>query len=164
MKNEATIKGTCQVCGRRIGAKIGTVAHHGYRRPGYGWQTDSCAGAQYVPYEQSCERLAEVVKDVEGYIAATQKLLTELLISPPETISMWVKFGSYGAGKQETYDKPEGFGEVSYKGSTRPHTYADLYSTKLYGYKRDIAGSEETLARMKKRVQEWTPAQVQEAK
>jgi hypothetical protein len=47
----------CQICGRLIQAKNGRIAHHGYQRPGHGWQTASCPGAKYRPYEVACERL-----------------------------------------------------------------------------------------------------------
>jgi len=43
---------TCQVCGRKIHAKNGTIAHHGYQRPyDAGFQTSSCLGARHVPFE-----------------------------------------------------------------------------------------------------------------
>lgn len=37
---------TCQCCFRQIFAETGTIAHHGYERPGHGWQTASCVGAK----------------------------------------------------------------------------------------------------------------------
>lgn len=55
--------GLCQVCGRQHGSINGqghVVAHHGYERPGDGWQTASCAGAMYPFLEQSCERAKEI--------------------------------------------------------------------------------------------------------
>ena len=50
MNNE---RKTCQICGRQILAKNGKIAHHGYRRPGVGWQTGSCEGARCLPLEVS---------------------------------------------------------------------------------------------------------------
>jgi hypothetical protein len=47
----------CQCCGRRILAKRGLIAHHGYTRPGQGWQTASCMGAGYVPFAFGRDRL-----------------------------------------------------------------------------------------------------------
>jgi hypothetical protein len=51
----------CQICGRAIHAAAGLIAHHGYERPGDGFQTDSCAGARYEPYEISRDRIREVL-------------------------------------------------------------------------------------------------------
>lgn len=41
----------CQCCGRAILSKGGVIAHHGYERPGQGWQTRSCYGARHLPWE-----------------------------------------------------------------------------------------------------------------
>lgn len=56
------VVGTCQVCARPIGFKAGVIAHHGYERPGQGWQTASCFGARALPFEQSRDRLGEWIE------------------------------------------------------------------------------------------------------
>lgn len=57
------VERTCQVCGRGIFANTGVIAHHGYQRPGEGWQTPSCNGARELPFEQSRAALgAEIVR------------------------------------------------------------------------------------------------------
>lgn len=43
----------CQICERDILADLGMIAHHGYTRPGDGWQTSSCMGARELPFEVS---------------------------------------------------------------------------------------------------------------
>lgn len=48
---------TCQICARPIHAANGIIAHHGYERPQYGWQTDSCFGARCEPFEVSRDEL-----------------------------------------------------------------------------------------------------------
>lgn len=50
---------TCQICGRGIFAEAGVIAHHGYERPGTGWQTPSCEGARQLPFEVERDRLGE---------------------------------------------------------------------------------------------------------
>jgi len=52
---------TCQCCGRQIFAQAGSIAHHGYERPGYGWQTASCMGAKYPPLQVDRARLADLI-------------------------------------------------------------------------------------------------------
>ncbi len=44
--------GTCQICERIIMLDPnGTIHHHGYERPGIGYQTESCSGARGPAYE-----------------------------------------------------------------------------------------------------------------
>ena len=57
----------CQCCGRAIHAALGKIAHHGYTRPGYGWQTPSCFGAKRLPWE--ADRSA--VKDLIDHLKET---------------------------------------------------------------------------------------------
>lgn len=60
---------TCQVCGRPIFAETGVIAHHGYTRPGDGWQTPSCWGARELPFEVSRDALGRYIAYVAGYLA-----------------------------------------------------------------------------------------------
>lgn len=53
---------TCQCCGRAIQANTGKIAHHGYQRPGLGWQTASCEGAQELPFEVSRDALGRYIE------------------------------------------------------------------------------------------------------
>lgn len=52
---------TCQICGRPILAETGVIAHHGYKRPGHGWQTASCYGARELPFEKSRDCLGRYI-------------------------------------------------------------------------------------------------------
>jgi hypothetical protein len=52
----------CQCCGRQIEAERGKIAHHGYTRPRLGWQTSSCVGAQFPPYQLSRDRLGWMIE------------------------------------------------------------------------------------------------------
>lgn len=53
---------TCQICGRPIHAGNGKIAHHGYQRPGYGYQTASCPGALQHPFEVSRDELGRYIE------------------------------------------------------------------------------------------------------
>lgn len=82
---------TCQICERAIKANTGLVAHHGYKRPGQGWQTGSCPGARALPWQVSCDLLRAHVEVVE---AATAKL--EVTVeSDPESLYLQVERQSY---------------------------------------------------------------------
>lgn len=59
--DDTALRMTCQCCAKKYLANLGTVAHHGYQRPGQGWQTASCGGAKCLPFEVSRERLGEVI-------------------------------------------------------------------------------------------------------
>lgn len=63
---------TCQVCGRGILAETGHIAHHGYERPGDGWQTASCFGALALPFEVSRDRLGEDIAQMTGRLDSTR--------------------------------------------------------------------------------------------
>lgn len=51
----------CQICERAILARTGLIAHHGYERPGGGWQTPSCFGARQLPYEEDREAIPNFI-------------------------------------------------------------------------------------------------------
>lgn len=74
---------TCQICGRQIRAKNGVLAHHGYRRPGEGWQTASCEGARELPLEKSDSVL-------KSHIAAVARALEDSLAYAAASITMVV--------------------------------------------------------------------------
>lgn len=72
-KNSAQM--TCQCCGRAHLANTGKMAHHGYERPGYGWQTASCYGARHLPFQVSRDALGSMIallKDRKGQLIEAQ--------------------------------------------------------------------------------------------
>jgi hypothetical protein len=62
----------CQCCGRAILAKLGTIAHHGYERLGYGWQTNSCMGAKQLPFEVDRKMLGRLIVALQEMQARMQ--------------------------------------------------------------------------------------------
>lgn len=60
---------TCQCCGRRFLANLGAMAHHGYKRPGDGWQTASCDGAKELPFEVSRDVLGAMITRLKDWEA-----------------------------------------------------------------------------------------------
>lgn len=63
-------KKTCPCCFRGIALQPGgfTMAHHGYRRPGLGWQTASCPGVRFRPLEVSSEGLQWLVSTMKDRV------------------------------------------------------------------------------------------------
>jgi hypothetical protein len=147
----------CQVCGRVIKSNTGVIAHHGYKREA-GWQSDSCLGARYLPYEESCERLKEVALIVEDYIKTNEAGLEKLLAEPPQTLKVFERRSSFSPEVAVEYTKPEGFTKDS--PSYRPHTYEDAYARQVYNYQRSIRLAKADLANMQHRIQDWKPAEI----
>ena len=56
--NPDQVRGTCSCCFRDTAVlDTGRMAHHGYQRPGDGYQSASCAGVRFPPLEASTEGL-----------------------------------------------------------------------------------------------------------
>jgi len=101
---------TCQCCGRQIFAQTGTIAHHGYERPGYGWQTASCMGAKYLPFEVDRARLADLIVSLQQMIDDTKESIKAIkaekvkLPFPVETECEPYFVGTYG--RHQKFSKP----------------------------------------------------------
>lgn len=149
---KATIT-TCQCCGRAIKAATGVIAHHGYRRPGGGWQTASCFGARHVPYEVGYDALDQWRGALGGrIIPTTRKALQELQGFSPATIE-WSRRDAYGRVLQQgEAARPEGFdGRPDY----RPNSYATLYLGKLFKLRQELQQQEAALQYANERRAAW---------
>lgn len=63
---------TCPCCFRAIAVQGNTMAHHGYQRTGFGFQTASCMGIHYRPLEVSDEGLRAMIRVLTKNIADLQ--------------------------------------------------------------------------------------------
>ena len=68
----------CQICEREIKAKKGLISHHGYTRPGGGYQTGSCGGARNLPYEISRDAIPKEILRISNFIEHRNKLLEKV--------------------------------------------------------------------------------------
>lgn len=149
----------CQICERAIKANTGLIAHHGYKRPGHGWQTRSCFGARYRPYEAACDALPPAIESCQRYLAQREAFLADWLANPPATIDK-VRQGPNGfAFTRVTYERPEGF-TPRMDGSYTSWRYEGEYYRAAYAAKHDIRDTKEALARMQKRLADWKPLEV----
>lgn len=167
----------CQICGRAIRTVVGygstgatdtdmaagrtdRIAHHGYQRPyKQGWQTGSCFGARWRPYEVACDALPPAIKGVESYIANQQTGLAKFMLEPPAKLQYDKSRGGF-RGKSEMIDvpKPDGFVFDENKKSfqmTDRHSYEALYLGQRAGYLSNIKLAEMDLAAMQKRLADW---------
>lgn len=143
---------TCQICGRVIKANTGLIAHHGYRRPGNGWQTASCMGAKYKPYEISCDRIPQAIESVNWYIQDRTETLKRIKNDPPAELSF--QRGGFGH-KIEKVQKPENFDPNSDRDANRPRTYAWEYRNRIHELESDIRTSKITLKYLQDRLAAW---------
>jgi hypothetical protein len=75
---DATQTMHCQCCGRAIHAALGTIAHHGYTRPGHGWQTASCFGAKRLPWEVDREAVMDLIVHLEKLLKSNLEARAEV--------------------------------------------------------------------------------------
>jgi hypothetical protein len=87
---------TCQICGGKYLAEKGLIAHHGYHRPGYGYQTSSCYGARYLPFQESRDRLGEWIERLESMLADAKEELKFSKTSPELVLT-----GNRGYGRDK---------------------------------------------------------------
>lgn len=135
--NPNKIVKTCPCCFRQIAVTDGTMAHHGYQRPGHGWQTASCPGIRFKPLEVSDEGLVWLV-------GATEKRLSDLR-SDLGAADTYTTLPYRLASRQIVQIDPT---------DTRwPRTLA-IYKANL---ESDIRFVEADLSHLRKRLEEWRP-------
>lgn len=144
-------KFTCQVCGRKIKAKSGLIAHHGYQRR-YGWQSASCDGARFVPYEVSCDRLKEVAGWLERFIERKEQEYNAFIAERPAKLTVMEDTTAYFKGREVIYERPEVYNEYR---ENRPRTYECAYAQQRCEYERTIKYAKSDIAIMRRRIQEW---------
>lgn len=94
---------TCQCCGIRYLANTGTIAHHAYERPGQGWQTASCMGAKYPPFEASRDRLGDLIdwyRDQHARHVAERETIND------ETNGFNLSYTDYAAPRDRRFGHP----------------------------------------------------------
>lgn len=98
---------TCQICGRPIHAATGTIAHHGYERPGNGWQTQSCPGAKHLPFEQSRDELTKRIANLKDWSTETRAAIAQLETGTQTVHLLETKYDARGRMIYGANDKPE---------------------------------------------------------
>lgn len=126
---DQALRATCQICGRSIKWKNGKIAHHGYKRPGEGWQTGSCEGAREMPLHMSRYVLG---RHVEAFKGITQRSFEA--ISAPVTEKIYTVKHRKSAWHEYTFENhkvtEENFAEM-YKQFSRQflsciYSWADI--------------------------------------
>lgn len=93
---------TCQCCGRKHLANRGWIAHHGYQRPGYGYQTASCFGAKALPFEVDRSKLGQWINMLKYTKLRMGQVLTEV-VAERSPITLTHSFIDYRYGGRYGY-------------------------------------------------------------
>jgi len=143
----------CQICGRAILANTGLIAHHGYTRPGSGWQTASCFGARWKPYEIACDALPPAIRSCDGFRKMVVKTKADYLSDPPAELVIEPR--QYTNEKPVTVTRPDGFKTDKQPGSWRSRTYEAKFWSLISAQIREIRSAEESLKYMRQRLADW---------
>ena len=147
---------TCQICGRPILAKTGKIAHHGYKRPDSGWQTSSCKGARYLPYEQSSDRIPEVIAYIESYLAQMSAALKDFMTNPPEILIYEKYRGAWSKREPIEVARPADFDPNNSHYSGISGSYSVLFHDRKRRTETDMKNARESIAYLKDRLAKWT--------
>lgn len=129
--------GACQACFRSqqtqppVGFPVpltNVLVLHGYRRPGTGYIVGNCYGMKYAPFEVSCERTKQFVKDILRPALANHEFALRRHHARPEKVSYTanVYLGNFKHASvvvDVLRDEPEGYKPTPYK-EERDTTYA----------------------------------------
>ena len=169
----AAIARHCQICGRAIKTVLGypveavdgrgsrafqtgeTIAHHGYERPGDGWQTSSCFGARWRPYELACDAIPVLVAVLERKIDTLTHVINDWRISPPETL---VEERTRQGREPITHNRPDGYDAIKATetgGSYIPHSYDAEFKKAQWGRLRGIKSAKQSIEFLQKRMADW---------
>lgn len=149
---------TCQVCGRAVKASRGKIAHHGFERPGTGWQTASCFGAGFVPYEIGRDALPLAIEAARLFIDQQHDAIGRLLsgeVLPARSIdyrgcvSMPSSF-RHMIPREKADENNSRAGIVS-------ADYADLCARTLAKLQTSIRSVEFSIDELHKRFDSWKP-------
>jgi hypothetical protein len=146
---------TCQICARAIKAGKGTIAHHGYKRPGRGWQTASCIGTGYAPYEVARNRIPYAIQLAEQFKTQREARLAELTTNPPATLKVQFNRGAWSKPEYQDVERPADFNPADPKLDYKPRSYRSQWSSEVYSAQRDIRDVTADIVMLQKRYDDW---------
>jgi hypothetical protein len=93
---------TCQCCAKKYLANLGSMAHHGYQRPGWGWQTASCVGAKRLPFEVSRDTLGELLDLLKLWIEKHTIAAKEIEAEARQVTYRYTEYSGYAKRENKT--------------------------------------------------------------
>lgn len=128
---------TCACCFRAIAVANVTMAHHGYQRPGAGWQTASCPGVRFRPLEVSSDGLKWLVGELNSMLGALER--------------------AYEARASKTTLNVRDVGNHIIEISKESPRWAREYRFYVVELESQIGSLKRELPELEKRLREWKP-------
>lgn len=138
-ENPNKVVKTCPVCFRPIAVLRGTMAHHGYQRPGQGWQTASCPGIRFKPLEVSSEGLEWLIATLRERLAGL-KYAHANQATPPEYLM--AKRTHSGKAEKITRDDP---------------LWSRVFARHIAEIESEMGSLERELPMLDKKLTDWKP-------
>lgn len=161
---------TCQICGRRIFAETGVIAHHGYERPGDGYQTRSCEGAREQPFEVTMGALVDHIETVAAQIASHAAMIERIHTEAQPVPYSWTTKEVRHTGrrgreyvKKLAFVNRDNFDTVmaDVQATSRYHVGGLTWDRVKHDHIRELQAAERALreyhAQQTKRAEAWTP-------
>lgn len=142
--NPDQLRMTCGCCMRPIavvgGTPNGSMAHHGYERPGHGWQTASCPGVKFKPLETTDDGPRYVLALRQSQL---QEAETALAACPSLTkLRIAVRERRVRVLKDITPDMPE---------------WRNALASRVWSLESDIRALKHDIPRLELVVRNWRP-------
>jgi hypothetical protein len=153
----------CQICGHyHLGyVKRGVLAHHGYQRPGRGYQTQSCVGALKQPLHVSCDALPPYIAALKGLVTREKGNVSLLSLFPPVQYtvqdSKWDSVSRRHVSVPRKVMRPEGFAFDLNANKRYQMEYERLYYGDIRYREGQIKGYELEIAQQTKKLENWMP-------
>ena len=150
---KASKSGECQICGNShlTNRKGGKLPHHGYQRPGNGWQTASCPGAKHLPYSQSRDRIPHVLEMIETHRRRTTRSLAALRSHEFSEVFHMKRPGKYD------YKRGTRGEAIDYHLEVNSPEWDQERKIRIRLHERDIEGDTQSIAYFTKRYDDWKP-------
>lgn len=131
---------TCPCCFRPIAVVASTMAHHGYKRTGHGYQTASCPGIRFKPLELSPDGLHYMLEMHKNGKAQAEKSLAEA-----PNIESFIETVRYGMKREpETITREDG-------------RFKSYYENHVHGLQTDIRWHTRDIEVFEERIAGWKP-------
>ncbi|CAB5514513.1 hypothetical protein LMG26857_03572 [Achromobacter anxifer] len=130
---------TCPVCFRPIAVVNGAMAHHGYQRPGMGYQTASCNGVIFPPLEVSNAGLVWLIGSLRKRLEEQEQAYRDRASKP-----------EYLMARRERTGPLE-------KISRGDPMWSRLFSRYVAEIQQEIGAINHALPELDKRLAEWKP-------
>jgi len=134
--------GTCALCWQEVRCPDGTLAHHGYKRPGWGYIHGSCAGTGYEPWEVNVITGKMALDYFKRQVPKIQGELDAL----PDATQLTPRWGQ----------KPK----PVIKAEAQPYVWRQLYESIEHSLTQQLKEATRLRDEYEQKVRDWKPTKV----